>query len=108
MAAPAENVPLKHRPIVMLLSLDVYKVKLITKIHAAASQEEVRCFIDNAIKTLQANKVDALHVSLFVNKLLIDLDACNPMHKDAQQWSNIQMARILLNRIKQQLNNPVH
>jgi hypothetical protein len=40
----------------MALSLDDYKSKLISKIHIAISQDEVRRFVDCAIKALRANR----------------------------------------------------
>jgi hypothetical protein len=90
----------------MDLSLDDYKLKLITKIHSATSQDEVKRIMDSAMKALQSNKVNGHIIIRFVDKLLNSLDSCNPIKKDAQQWSNIQMARILLNRIKLHLNAP--
>jgi hypothetical protein len=90
----------------MALSLDEYKSKLISKIHSAASQDEVRRYIDGAMKSLQLNKVNGHIVSRFVDKLIGELNSFSPITKEAQQWSNIQMARILLNRIKHELNAP--
>lgn len=91
----------------MLLSLDEYRCKLINKILFAGSQNEVKRFCDTAIKDLEQHKVNGHIVVRFVDKMIRELEQFNPMKKDAQQWSNIQMARIQFNRIKQQINATV-
>lgn len=83
----------------MSLSLDQYRVKLINKILNAQSQEEVKRFIDAAIKALKDHKVNGHIISRFVDKINNDLVLFNPLNKDAQQWSNISMAKILFNRM---------
>lgn len=88
----------------MSLSLDEYRVKLITKILFASSQEEVKRFLDTAMKALEQNKVNGHLVSRFIEKIISDLELFNPMKKEAQQWSNIKLAKILFNRVLQQLN----
>jgi len=90
----------------MSLSLDDYKTKLINKILFAASQDEVKRFIDAAIKALEQNQVNGHIVSRFVEKIISDLELFNPMKKEAQQWSNIKIALILFNRKKNKLNTP--
>jgi hypothetical protein len=90
----------------MAISLDDYKAEVISKIHSAASQDEVTRIMDSAIKALESNKVNGHLIIRFVDKLRCALDSCSPIKKDAQQWSNIQMARILLNRLKLKLNAP--
>lgn len=92
----------------MSLSLDEYRTKLITKILFAASQEEVKRFINTAIKALEQNKVNGHIISRFIEKTVSDLELFNPMHKEAQQWSNIKMAIILFNRIKNEQDPAVH
>ena len=84
----------------MSLSLDEHRIKLINKILFAASQEEVKRFIDAAIKALEQNKVNGHIISRFIEKIISDLGLFNPMKKEAQQWSNIKFAGILFNRIK--------
>ena len=88
----------------MSLSLDEYRTKLINKILFASSQEEVKGFIDTDIKALEQNKVHGHIISRFVEKIIGDLKLFNPMKKEAQQWSNIKIALILFNRIKNKLN----
>lgn len=88
----------------MTLSLDEYRCKLINKIFFARSQGEVKRFCDAAMKGLKHHKVNGHIAARFVDKVISELESFNPMKKDAQQWSNIQMARIQFNRIKYQLN----
>ena len=92
----------------MPLSLEEYRTKLINKILFAASQEEVKRFIDTALKALKQNEVNGHIIARVIEKISSDLELFNPMQKDAQQWSNIKMARILFNRIKTKLNSPVY
>jgi len=92
----------------MSLTLNEYTVKLINKILFAGSQEEVKRFIDTAMKALEQNEVNGHLVARFVEKMISELEQFNPMKKDSQQWSNIQMSKIIFNRIKHQLNAPVH
>ena len=91
----------------MSLSLNEYKVKLINKILFATSQTEVEKFCDAAISTLKQNKVDEYMINRFVEKTIIELDQFSPMNKDAQQWSNISMAKIIFNRYKHKDYKPV-
>lgn len=88
----------------MPLSLDEYRCKLINKILFAGSQEEVKRFCDTAMKSLEHHKVNGHLIGRFADRTISELEQFNPMKKDAQQWSNIQMARIQFNRIKQQIN----
>ena len=92
----------------MTILSDEYKAKLITKILFAASQEEVKRFIDTAMRSLEQNTVSIGATSGFVEKMSNDLALFNPMNKDAQQWSNIKMAIILFNRIRSKLHLPVN
>ena len=66
----------------------------------AASQEEVKRFIEGALKALEQNTVDGQSIARFIDKVISDLELFNPMNKEAQQWSNIKFAGILFNRIK--------
>lgn len=92
----------------MSLSLDEYRCKLINKILFADSQQEVARYCDAAMNGLEHHKVNGHIVARFVEKVISELELFDPMNKDAQQWSNIQMARILFNRIKQKINTPVN
>ena len=92
----------------MSLSLYECRTKLINKILFAASQEEVKRFIDAAIKALEQNKVNGHIISRFIEKMISDLELFNPMKKDAQQWSNIKMAKIYFHRLKIVFKSPAH
>jgi len=84
----------------MSLSLNEHKTKLINKILFASSQAEVQNYSAQAIKALGLKKVDECIIVDFVDKLICELDSFNPMNKDAQQWSNISMAKIIFKRYK--------
>ena len=76
---------------------------LINKIFAAHSQEEVNELIDVAMKVLKHNKTEKYFIILFINTIVAQLELFNPMKKTAQQWSNISMAKILINRLQRGL-----
>ncbi len=84
----------------MALQLNEYRTKLIDKILFARSQEEVKRYIDAALKALIQNQVNGHIIARFIEKILSELESFNPMNKDAQQWSNIKMAIILFTRLK--------
>jgi hypothetical protein len=86
----------------MSLSLDEYRIKLINRILLADSQEEVKQFIDATVISLEQNKVNEHIITQFINKITSELSSFNPMLKNAQQWSNIRIAKIVFNRIKNQ------
>ena len=92
----------------MPLPLDEYRCKLINKILFAGSQDEVKRYCDAAMKGLEHHKVNGHLVVRFTDRMINELEQFNPMKKDAQQWSNIQMARIQFNRIKRQLTAGVN
>lgn len=84
----------------MDLSLTDYRSKLMTKIMLSNSQEEVKRYIDAALKSLEQHKLHGHIIIRFIDKMIAELDLFNPMDKDAQQWSNIHMARISFKQIK--------
>ncbi|MFC0773767.1 hypothetical protein [Terrimonas alba] len=84
----------------MSLSLDEYRCKLINAILFAGSQQEVRRFCESALEELEHDKIDDAVITRFTNQMIGELEQFNPMNKDAQQWSNITMARIYFNRMK--------
>lgn len=89
----------------MLLSLDSYRAKLIDKILTATSQEEVKRFVATAIKALEQYKLNGHIVARFAEKTTAELELFNAMKKSSKQWSNIQMARILLRRIVSEMKS---
>ena len=88
----------------MALSLDDYRIKLINKILFAASQEEVKRYIDTAMKALQQRKVNGHIIARFVEKIISELDLCIPVKKNDQSWRNIIMAKLLFSSIKKQIS----
>jgi len=92
----------------MSLSLEEYREELVSKILSAVSQDEANCFINTALKALEQNKINGHIISRFVEKMTRDLRLFDPMKKDAQQWSNIKIARILFIRIKNNLNETIN
>ncbi len=87
----------------MSLSLTEYRAKLISKIMFSSSQEEVKRFIDTAMKSFEQHNLNGHIVTRFTEKMLDELEAFSPMNKDAQQWCNIKMAGICFNQIKRKL-----
>jgi len=74
----------------MVLQSDEHRAKLINKILFAASQQAVKALID-AEKDIPSG---------IIEKIIDDLEGFNPMKKEAQQWSNIKIAKILFNRLR--------
>ena len=85
-------------------TIDDYRCKLINKILFAQSQDEVKRFVEAAMKGLQAHNVNKHIIARFIEKMLQHLGEFNAMNQDAQQWSNIKMARIQFNQVKRSLN----
>ena len=84
----------------MDLSLTDYRSKLIAKIMLSNSQAEVKRYIDAAVKSLEQHKLHGHIILRFIDKMIAELKLFNPMDQDAQQWSNIHMARIVLKQVK--------
>lgn len=74
-------------------TLDDYRHKLINKVLLSASPDEVRRFINTAIRSLIDHKVHGYIIVRFIDKTILDLQEFNPINKDEQQWSNIAMAK---------------
>ena len=87
----------------MDLSLTDYRSKLIAKIMLSNSQAEVKRYIDAAVKSLEQHKLHGHIILRFIDKMIAELELFNPMDKDAQQWSNINMARIVFKQVKRSL-----
>lgn len=81
-------------------TLDEFRCKLMNKILFAASQDEVIRYCQAALKGLEQHQVNPFIISRFVEKVISDLEQYNPLTKEAQQWSNIQTARIQFIRIR--------
>jgi polyhydroxyalkanoate synthesis regulator phasin len=86
----------------MALQADEPAKKLLHNILRAASQDEVKQLVEDVVKNWGDANSDACYG--FIENMIRQLELFNPMKKEAQAWSNIKMARILFNRVKQQLN----
>ena len=82
---------------------DKFTANLINKIFSAFSQYEVNELIEAALKELENSKTSNDSMILFINNITAQLELFNPMKKTAQQWSNISMAKILINRVQNKL-----
>lgn len=80
------------------------KCRLIETLLHASGQEEVKRFIDTAVEGLEEYSVNGEIVISFVESMINELEQFSPMNKEFQQWSNIKMARIYLNRIRRRVN----
>ena len=78
-----------------------YRCKLIDKILFARSEDEVRRFIEAAIKGLKEHKVNGHLVARFVEKACQDLSGFNPITPDSRQSINIAVAAKIFNQLKQ-------
>ncbi len=84
----------------MALQLEEYRTELINKLLLAVSQEETKDLIDTVISKMQRHRVNNDMLCHFAEQVISELKLFNPMKKQAQQWSNIQLAKVLFNRIK--------
>jgi len=84
----------------MKVLLKEKKETLINNIITANSQAEVAALVKAVVQYLQQNDNDAEELTNFVNSISIELDSFNPHKETAQEWSNIKMARIVINRLK--------
>jgi len=83
-------------------TFDAYSTNLVNDILWASSQEEVNDLIAATMLVIEQKETDLLKRVALVERLKDELSLFNPFNKDAQQWSNITLARILLNRYLQQ------
>ena len=82
--------------------LKEYRTKVINKIIFAGSQEEIKECIHTSIRSLEENNAEQPDISLFVKRMISDLESFSPMNEEAEQWSNIKVAKVLFNRIRNQ------
>ena len=78
----------------MQITLDDYRCKLINKILFASSQQEVKRFVNAAMKSLQEHNVNGHVIARFVEKAIKNLEAFRPVDYNTQQWTNIHYARM--------------
>ncbi|MDH7461226.1 hypothetical protein QEG73_08040 [Chitinophagaceae bacterium 26-R-25] len=86
--------------------LDQYKAEVIKNILEASSQEEVQGLIAASLKVLEQRGVKANLIHEFVDLISHQLRWFSPMNKNAQQWSNIATAKVVLYRWKQSTPTP--
>lgn len=84
----------------MSLTLVEYRCKLVNQILFAGSQGEVQRIVEAGLKGLETDTVNGSTVAKFLQEIVSDLTEFNPVNYNAQQWSNIKMARVLFNRAK--------
>jgi len=84
----------------MSITIDDYRCKLINKILFSGSPHEVRRFINVAMKSLEAHKVNGYIIVRFVDKMILELEQFDPVNKNEEQLSNIKTARTVFNQIK--------
>jgi hypothetical protein len=87
----------------MSITINDYRCKLVNKILFSTSQEDVKRYIDAAMKGLLQHNVNGHLVTRFVERTAKDLEEFNPMDHGAQQWANIKMARIQFNQLKRSI-----
>ena len=92
----------------MPIASDEYRCKLINNLLFASSQDEVKRYVDDGVQELRNHQANGHIVIRFVDKTINQLEQFNPLNKNSQEWSNIKMARIYLNRIKRQVIEPLN
>ena len=73
-----------------------FQGRLIERILAAPSQTEVKQIIEAEMKNFKQSREGPQGIIPFTNKIIQILHALNPLYYEADQWSNIKMARIHL------------
>ena len=81
-------------------TIDDYRSKLINEILFTTSQDEIQSFIYAAVKGLKENKVHTYTIRRFVEKTLEKLNEFNPDDYNSQQFANVKMSKIVLNKFK--------
>ncbi len=83
-------------------TFDAYSTNLVNDILWASSQEEVTALVAETVAVIEQKETEQLKRVVLVERLKEELNLFNPFNKEAQQWSNITLAKILLNRYLQQ------
>lgn len=84
----------------MSQNIDDYRCKLINKLLFAEPLHEVQTLIYTAIKELKEHKVHNYIIKKFLDKTIQSLQDFNHCDYNSQQWVNIKMSKIVLNRCK--------
>ena len=88
----------------MSSTIDDHRCKLVTDIMFANSTEEVKRYIGTAVNQLIQHKVNGHFVARFVDRILSDLGAFDPMGYDSRQWTNIEAAVNHLAQLKRTIH----
>lgn len=88
-------------------NIDIHSIcsQLINDIVFARSEEEVQDLVQAIFQQLQAGKTPPQMLRTLTAMAIEKLNRFSPMNKDAQQWSNIRLARICFFRQQQHLEN---
>ncbi|MCG7855604.1 hypothetical protein [Flavihumibacter sp.] len=84
-------------------NLNEYRCNLINKILLSRSEEEIRRYIDAALKSLQYHNVHGHITMRFIEKLLQELDRTHERALDPRECSNIRSAGEYVNLMKMTL-----
>lgn len=79
-------------------TFDAHITNLVNDILWASSQDEIKELMAATITVIEQKETDQLKRIAVAERLKEELNLFNPFNKDAQQWSNITLAKILLNR----------
>lgn len=67
----------------------------------AHSQEEVKSYVDNMIRSILQRTQNDQEISVFSENVMNRLQTFNPFQISSREWSNIKLAGILFNRVRQ-------
>ena len=81
-------------------TIDECRSRLINQILFTTSQDEIQSFIYAAVKSLKENKVHTYIIRRFIDKTLEKLNEFNPHDHNSQQFANVKLSKIVLNKFK--------
>lgn len=67
----------------------------------AHSQEEVKSYVDNMIRSILQRTQNDQEISVFSENVMNRLQMFSPFQISSREWSNIKLAAILFNRVRQ-------
>lgn len=67
----------------------------------AHSQEEVKSYVDNMIRSILQRTQNDQEISVFSENVMNRLQMFSPFQISSREWSNIKLAGILFNRVRQ-------
>jgi len=83
---------------------DENRARLINDILLAASNDEVKKLIYATTGSFEQARDEGYLLYQFVDKMVDELGLFTPMNNGAQQWSNIQLAKVLFRRIQRRMH----